>query len=82
MPGAFEPVVGPYHDRPFTVINAQDICEAIAAEIADPSLRAAPVIGSLDQVTDSTAVIEAPARARRAMRALFDDGQAGPLEEA
>jgi hypothetical protein len=40
------------------------------------------VIGSLDQVTDSTPVIEAPARARAAMAALLDDGEAGTLEEA
>jgi hypothetical protein len=82
LPGAFEPVVGPFHDRPFTVINAEAICAAIRAEIADPALRQAPVIGGLDQVTDSTAVIEAPDRARRAMGALLDDGQASPLEEA
>lgn len=81
-PGAFEPRVGSYFDRPFTVINAGEIAEAIRAEIADPSLRALPLIGSLDQVTDATPVIEAPVRARSAMRGLFDDGEAGAVEEA
>jgi hypothetical protein len=76
LPGAFEPLIGPFHDRPFRVINADDIIAAIRSEIADPILRALPVIGSLDQVTDSTPVIEAPDRARRAMAALFDDGEA------
>jgi len=75
LPGA-EPVVGPFHDRPFLVINADVIGAAVAAEIADPALRTLPIIGSLDQVTDSTPVIEAPERARRAMVALFDDGKA------
>jgi Domain of unknown function (DUF4037) len=74
--GDFEPVVGPYFSRPFTVINADEIAAAVRAEIADPVLRALPTIGSLDQVADATPVIEAPARARRAMAALFDDGEA------
>jgi Domain of unknown function (DUF4037) len=76
LPGAFEPVIGPFHDRPFTVINADAIGAAIAAEIVDPTLRALPLIGSLDQVTDSTPVTQAPERSRRAMAALFDDGEA------
>jgi hypothetical protein len=75
LPGA-KAVIGPFHDRPFTVINADAIGAAIAAEIADPALRALPIIGSLDQVTDATPVIEAPDRSRRAMAALFDDGEA------
>ncbi len=74
--GDFEPAIGAYFSRPFTVINADDIAAAIRSEIADPVLRGLPIIGSLDQVTDSTPVIEAPDRARRAMRALFDDGEA------
>jgi hypothetical protein len=83
LPGDFEPAVGLYFGRPFTVINAEAIIAAIVAEIADPALRALPIIGSLDQVTDSTPVIEAPRRARAAMAALFDDGEAaGRLEEA
>jgi hypothetical protein len=82
LPGAFEPRVGPYFDRAFTVINADEVSAAIAAEIGDPDLRRLPIIGGLDQVTDATPVIEAPDRARRAMAGLFDDGEAGALEEA
>jgi hypothetical protein len=81
LPGDFEPAIGRFHTRPFTVINADAIGAAIAAAIADPVLKVLPIIGSLDQVTDSTPVIEAPARARRAMAALFDDPEPGPLEE-
>ena len=81
LPGDFEPALGPFHSRPFRVINADAIGAAIAAEIADPALRALPIIGSLDQVTDATPMIEAPARARRAMAALFDDAEAIALEE-
>lgn len=82
LPGVFEPAIGPYFGRPFTVINAEAISAAIAAEIKDADLRALPIIGSLDQVTDSTPLIEAPARARAAVAALFHDREADPLEEA
>jgi hypothetical protein len=82
LPGAFEPRLGPYFGRPFTVINAEEIMAAIRAEIADPAVGALPVIGSLDQITDSTPVIEAPHRARRAMQGLFDDGEASAVEDA
>ena len=81
LPGDFEPRIGPYFDRPFTVINADGISAAIRAEIEDPFLGALPVIGALDQVTDSTPVVEAPARAQAAMRALFDNVEAGAFEE-
>ena len=82
LPGDVQPRLGPYFERPFTVINADEIASAIRAEIAEPALRALPIIGSVDQVTDSTAVIEAPAAAQAAMRALFDHVEARPLEEA
>jgi hypothetical protein len=81
-PGAIAPRIGPFHDRPFTVVNAEEIMAALRAQIEDASLKALPVLGSLDQVSDSTAVIEAPERARAAMAALLDDGEAGALEKA
>jgi hypothetical protein len=56
--------------------------DALRAEIEDPWLKALPILGSLDQVTDSTPMIESEGRARAAMAALLDDGEAGPLEEA
>jgi hypothetical protein len=82
VPGAIPPNLGPFHERPFTVVNAEEIMAGLRAEIGDPALRALPVIGSLDQITDSTPVIESPARARAAMAALLDDGEAAAVEEA
>jgi Domain of unknown function (DUF4037) len=82
LPGHFEPQIGAYFSRIFTAVNADPIIAAIRAEITDAALRALPVIGSLDQVTDSTPVIEAPARAGRAMAALLHDPEAGAVEEA
>jgi Domain of unknown function (DUF4037) len=73
--GDFEPAIGAYFSRPFTVINADDIAGAIRSAIADPVLHGLPLLGSLDQITDATPVIEAPDRARRAIAALFDDGE-------
>jgi hypothetical protein len=81
-PGAIPPRVGPFYERPFTVINAEEIMEGLRAAIADPALRAVPIIGSLDQISDSTPVVESPARARAVMAALLDDGEAGAVEEA
>jgi hypothetical protein len=79
--GAVPPRIQPFHDRPFSVVNSEEIVAALVAAIEDPALRDLPVIGALDQVTDSTPVIEAPERARRAMGALLDHAQAGAIEE-
>jgi hypothetical protein len=69
--GKFEPVLGPYYERPFTTINADDIIAATRGAIEDPLLRALPVIGSLDQVTDLTPVLESPEIAHRMMSAVL-----------
>jgi hypothetical protein len=82
LPGSFQPQIGPYFARPFSTINADEIAAAIHAEIVDAQVRDLPIIGSLDQVTDSTPLIEAPAGAQAAMRALFDHVEAVALEEA
>jgi hypothetical protein len=82
VPGAIAPRIGPYFGRPFTVINAEEIMAALREAIEDPTLKALPLIGSLDQVSDSTPVVESPERARAAMAALLDDGEAGAVEEA
>jgi hypothetical protein len=68
----FEPVVGSYHERPFATINTDDIGEATASAIEDPVIKALPIVGSLDQVTDLTPVLEDPRASQRIMRALFD----------
>jgi hypothetical protein len=82
VPGAIPPRIERFHERPFSVVNSEAIIAALTAAIADPALRALPVIGGLDQVSDATPVIEAPDRARRAMAALLHDPEAAPVEEA
>lgn len=56
----FEPVVGPYYDRPFTTINADDAVTAAVAAITDPDIGVLPVVGSVDQISDLTPVLEDP----------------------
>jgi hypothetical protein len=82
VPGAVAPRIEPFHGRPFSVVNSEAIIAALMGAIEDPALRALPVIGGLDQVTDATPVIEAPARARAAMAALLHHPEPGAVEEA
>jgi CBS domain-containing protein len=66
----FEPVIGPYHDRPFTVINADDAVEAARAAIAKTAIGSLPIVGSLDQVSDLTPLLEDASLSQRMMSQL------------
>ena len=66
------PVVGPYFERPFPTINADDLIEATLKGIQDPALKKLPVVGSLDQVSDLTPVLEDPSASQRMMSALLN----------
>ncbi|HEY8575968.1 MAG TPA: DUF4037 domain-containing protein [Devosia sp.] len=72
LAGQVEPIVGPYHERPFSTINADDFVAACLGQIEDPLLRSLPVIGSLDQITDMTPVLVDPNASHRLVRAVFD----------
>jgi hypothetical protein len=73
FPLSVEPRIGPFFDRPFLVINAEEIAANLAVAITDPLLRSLPVMGSIDQITDATPPILDPARARQALFALLSD---------
>ena len=66
----FEPVVGPYHERPFTTINADDAVGAALAAIVDAGIKRLPVVGSLDQVSDLTPLLEDARLSQRMMSQL------------
>jgi len=70
IPGAAAPVVGPYFDRPFTVINADALAAGLQAAIDDPALRARLPAGAVDQAADNVLLLADPARARALMSAV------------
>jgi hypothetical protein len=66
----FVPIVGPYHDRPFTVINADHAVEVVRSAISDEWIRHLPVVGSVDQVSDLTPLLENAHASQRVMSQL------------
>ncbi|HVU78532.1 MAG TPA: DUF4037 domain-containing protein [Gaiellaceae bacterium] len=64
-----EPAAHAYFGRPFRVIGGDRFAEACLARVADPALRTLPPIGAVDQLTDSTDVLD-PLR-RRSLAALY-----------
>lgn len=67
----FAPVIGPYFNRPFATINADDAVEAAMAAIKDPAMRALPVLGAIDQASDLTPLLVDAARSRQVTRQLL-----------
>lgn len=69
-----DPRARPFHDRPFRVIEADRLADAVRDGIADPAVRALPPTGAIDQFADSTDVLAHRDRSRALTAAL---GQAG-----
>jgi hypothetical protein len=67
VPGALAPIVGRYFERPFTVINADEIAAGLRAEIGDPALKDRPLAGAVDQIADNVVVLANTSRARALM---------------
>jgi hypothetical protein len=59
-----------YHSRPARVLMADRFVDACLMTVTDPSLRSLPLIGAVDQVVDSTDVLQAPTVYRR-LTALY-----------
>lgn len=68
---SFAPVLGPYHERPFTTINADDAVAAAHAAMTDAQLRQLPIVGALDQVSDLTPLLEDAGLSRKMMAKLY-----------
>lgn len=68
----FEPIVGPYHERPFTTINADDAVASAHSAISEAWIKHLPIVGSLDQVSDLTPLLEDPRLSLKMMRQLPD----------
>jgi hypothetical protein len=61
-----------FYARGYRVLDADRFAHACHARVEDPTLRALPLVGSVDQFVDSTDVLGAPTRARR-LRALYEE---------
>ena len=59
------PEVSAFHGRPFRVIGSHRFVDACLERVQDPWLRSLPLVGAIDQVADSTDVLEYPGVARR-----------------
>jgi phage gpG-like protein len=71
LPAVDDPRVRPFHTRPFRVLDSNRFVDAIRSTIDDEWLRALPLVGSVDQVTDSTDVKSYAAVAHR-LRGLYE----------
>ncbi|MCZ7437859.1 DUF4037 domain-containing protein [Micromonospora sp. WMMC241] len=66
-----DPAARPFHDRPFLVLDAGRLVEALRAAIVDPELRGRPPVGAVDQYVDNVDVLTEPGRARRVAAAVL-----------
>ncbi|GAA3262223.1 DUF4037 domain-containing protein [Nonomuraea helvata] len=60
-----------FFDRPFEVIGGDRFAEALMAAVSDPVIRDLPVVGCVDQLSDSTDLLVQPGRARRVTAAAL-----------
>ena len=66
-----DPEPRPFWSRPFVVMSAGRFADALRDAITDPALRALPLIGSVDQISDSVDVLSHADRAAALTRALY-----------
>jgi hypothetical protein len=60
-----DPEVRSYHGRPARVLMAERFTGAWLEAVQDPWLRGLPLVGAVDQLVDSVAVLESPQLCRR-----------------
>jgi hypothetical protein len=60
-----------FYDRPFRVLLPERSIELCLERIEDPILRRLPLVGAVDQATDSTDIVSHPTRSR-ALRAWYE----------
>jgi hypothetical protein len=60
-----DPLSRPFHNRSYQVLGADRFVDACVAELTDTDLRTLALVGSVDQVADSTDVLSIAERARR-----------------
>ncbi len=65
-----EAAVSPYYTRPYVVIHAGRVADALVDAIIDPAVRCLPAYGGIDQVSDSTDLL-GHAEVREKLRVLY-----------
>ncbi|MGW4801619.1 DUF4037 domain-containing protein [Nonomuraea sp. NPDC004297] len=60
-----------FHERPFEVIDGDRFVRALLASVSDPVVRGLPVVGCVDQLSDSTDLLVQPGRARAVTAAVL-----------
>lgn len=60
-----DPTPRGFHARPYTVIGAERIMEALRESVTDPELAGGPLIGAVDQSVDNTDFLTRPGAFRR-----------------
>jgi hypothetical protein len=67
-----DPATRPYFGRPFRVLMAGRVADALFAAVTDPVVAALPRIGAIDQFADSTDLLTEPRRRRAVAAAALD----------
>ncbi|GAB3819896.1 DUF4037 domain-containing protein [Kribbella italica] len=60
-----DPTARQFHERPAMVLGAERFVDACLAQVHDAGLKDLPLIGSIDQISDSTDLLSNPAAYRR-----------------
>jgi hypothetical protein len=66
-----DPTTRPYFDRPFQVLKADRVVEALLAAVTDPTVAALPLVGAIDQHADNTDLLAVPRRRRAVAQAAL-----------
>jgi Domain of unknown function (DUF4037) len=69
-----DPATRPYFSRPFRVLMADRVVDALLAAVTDPAVAALPRVGAIDQHADNTDLLTDPARRRAVARAALFPG--------
>jgi Domain of unknown function (DUF4037) len=77
---SLDPSVTFFYGRPFRVLSSDRFVQACLRHVRDDWLRGLPLMGSIDQVVDSTDVLEQTAVART-LRALYGDASQGDASQ-
>ncbi len=74
-----DPTTRPYFDRPFQVLKADRLADALLAAVTDPAIAALPRVGAIDQHADNTDLLTDARRSRAVAHAALAAGGLTPL---